>query len=236
MSRLFAKYLMETYGKGADDIASIFANTDITIRYFKTTNQYEFKVLDFFTLNSFYNVKIDEVDLLRMLKIDSYSEDEKNELYYHKLLTEYEQVDLDDDTFYGISLLQYFFYVSPAVLRQSKKQYHLFRLRRTNSASLCLKTRKMHSNGGRKVGSITLTEADKQNIENKERIIRNCVEKDRFQEFMELYRLLIRTHNTKLTITKAKWKFYELRYRFKLERGLIERDVEYENELSRKLS
>ena len=240
MSRLFATFLMNTNNIEPDELARVFSGEfnsgelNITGKYLSNKKQFEFKVLDFYSYMQdrsvfFYNVKIDEVDLLRMLRIDNYSDDEKNELYYHKLLTQYEQVDLDDDVYWGISILQYFFHISTRTLADMKKQAHLFKLHRVPTKNVYLKLWKLHSNGGRKLGSVSGIEW--QNIENADRIINTCVEKDRFQEFMDLHRELIRAHKTDLSITGAKWKFYILRYKWKLSNDFLTRNPDYEKQL-----
>lgn len=239
MSKLFATYLMNTNNIEPDALANVFANKSFHIRYFKNERKYGLTVLDFYSYVQdrtvfFYKVKIDEADLDRMLRIDNYSDDEKNELYYHQLLTKYEQVELDDDVYWGISILQYFFHISKAVLNQAKKQYHLFELHRTDTKLVELKHRILHSNGGRKIGSVTNIEW--QNIENADRIIQSCVEKDFYQEFMDLHRELIRARKTDLSITGAKWKFYILRYQWKLSNGFCSHNPDYEKQLLEKNS
>ena len=225
---------MNTNNIEPDELARVFSGEQVCIRYFKTEQKYGLTVLDFYSYMQdrsvfFYKVKISEGDLDRMLRIDNYSDDEKNELYYHKLLTQYEQVDLDDDVYWGISILQYFFHISKAVMNEAKKQYHLFELHRVESKEVPLKIRLLHSNGGRKLGSVSGIEW--QNVENADRIINTCVEKDRFQEFMDLHRELIRAHKTDLSITGAKWKFYILRYKWKIRNGFSVPNPEYEKQL-----
>lgn len=247
MSRLFAEFLMKTNGIEPDELSTVFRSVSITGRYFKTKKVYEFKVLDFYSYLSdrtepfFYKVKIDEADLVRMLKIDSYSEDEKNELYYHKLLGSslsgegLEQKDLDDDVFWGISILQYFFHISMQTIVEIKRQQHLYKLYKVSDPNYLLKPRVLHSNGGRKLGSLSaMTDTDLQNIENAESIIRSCVEHDWYYEFMDLYRVLLRFRKTELSLTGAKWKFYILRYKWKVDNLFISRDLEYEKTLIEK--
>ena len=238
MSRLFAEYLMNTKDINKDEIAEVFQQTIIEARYFRHTKMFEFKVLDFYGYVSdpsvpfFYNVKIEEADLLRMITIDNYSEDEKNELYYHKMLTEVEQQNLDDNVFWDLSILQYFFHISKQTLVEIKRQQHLYKLYRTKNPKYELKVRQLHSNGGRPLNSLTqMTDTDLQNIENAEVIIENCVAHDWYYEFMDLYRVLIRFKKTELTLTGAKWKFYILRYKYKLEQGFKDRNEQYEKEL-----
>ncbi|MCR4661735.1 MAG: hypothetical protein K5765_07050 [Clostridia bacterium] len=242
MSRLFATYLMNINNIEPDRLYSYLSEQTIQARYLLSKHEFEFKVLDFYSYLSdkqthIIDVKIFEPDLLRMMKIDSYSDDEKNELYYHKLLTEYEQINLDDDTFWGISILQYFFHVSKALLKRIKRQNHLFKLYRVDTKWVTIPIRQLHSNGGRPIGSLTkLTEADLQNLENQSDIIRNCVIHDWYTEYMELSRLLVRVRtrtetSALLTLTAAKWKFYILRYKWKLENGYINKNMDYENKL-----
>lgn len=241
MSKLFAEYLMNTKEIDRDVLSSVFDNAFVFGRYFKCKKVYEFRVLDFYGYANdpfspfFYNVKIEEGDLLRMLAVDTYSEDEKNELYYHRLLTEVEQQDLDDDVYYGISILQYFFHISKQTLTEIKRQKHLYDLYKVDSSKYMLKKRVLHSNGGRKLGSIsTITDVDIQNMENAEAIIENCVAHDWYNEFMDLHRVLLRFRKTELTLTGAKWKFYILRYKWKIDNHYKERDKEYEKKLIEK--
>lgn len=242
MSRLFATYLMNENGITPDELLGVFTRSDLSfsIRYFKVDKKYEFNVLDFYGYVQersvfCYKVKIDEGDLLRLLRVDNYSDDEKNELYYHKLLSStpsgegLEQKSLDDDVYWGISLLQYFFHISKAVMNSAKKQYHLFELRRVESKEVLLRQRILHSRGGRKLGSVSGIEW--QNVENADKIIRTCVEKDRYWEFMDLHKELIRARVCKLNMTGIKWKFYILRYKYKVNNGFITCNKEYEKEL-----
>jgi len=205
MSRLFAKYKFNPTETEIIDVNGIEfdPNRSFSMRFLKTNDVFEFP--DF-------NIKIPEVDLRRMIAIDNYSEDEKNELYYHELLTTVEQKDLDDDTFYIVSLLQWFFHISTHTLTLAKRQAHLRRLNKTDSKSIKLKHRQFHSNGGRPFGAITnLTETDLQNIENADAIIENCIKHNWFNEFMELHKLLIRVHKCDLSIAGVKWKYRILR-------------------------
>ena len=244
MSKLFATYLMKDYfgnETNPDTVSEIFKQAKITARYFKHTKKYEFKVLDFYSyINNpnepfFYNIKIEEPDLLRMLAVDNYSEDEKNELYYHKLLTKYEQCELDDNIFWDLSILQYFFHISKQTLVEIKRQLHLYNLYKVSVPTYNLKQRQLHSKGGRKLGSLSsITDVDLQNIENAERIIQNCVAHDYYQEFMDLHRTLIKFKRIDLNLTGAKWKFCILRYKWKLENGYTIKNSEYEKELTEK--
>lgn len=246
MSKLFAKFLMNENKISADDLAKIFYERQIVARYFKLNKVYQFRVLDFYeyvrTGNVwFISVKIEEADLLRMISIDNFNEDEKNELYYHKLLSSsgnsegLEQKELDDDVFWGISLLQYFFHISRHTLILIRRQFHLYKLYKEESPYFELKERILHSNGGRPVGTAgMMTEADKQNFENLDRIIKTCVEKDRYIEFMDLHKSLIRCRQTKLSLTGAKWKFRILRYQWRLENSFSVRDLDYEKQLIQK--
>lgn len=240
MSKLFATYLMNTNNIEPDELARVFDgefSSGATGKYLSSKKQFEFKVLDFYSYMQdrtvfFYKVKIDEVDLNRMLRIDNYSDDEKNELYYHQLLTKYEQVELDDDVYWGISILQYFFHLSTRTMKDMKRQVHLFELHRVATKNVVLKKWKLHSSGGRKIGSVTNIEW--QNIENADRIIQSCVEKDFYQEFMDLHRELIRARKTDLSITGAKWKFYILRYKWKLSNNFCSHNLDYEKQLLEK--
>ena len=243
MSRLFATYLMKENGIEPDELASLFDTVSIIGKCLSSKNEFEFRVLDFYSYLEdrdnpyWYNVKINEGDLIRMMRIDTYSDDEKNELYYHKLLGGkggVEQGDLDDDVYWGVSILQYFFHISFRTIADMKRRVHLYKLRRVESKTVVLKKRQLHSSGGRKLGSLGSIEW--QNIENADRIIKSCVEKDRYQEFMELHKDLIRTHRVSFGITGAKWKFYILRYKWKVDNGFVTRDLDYEKELSQKNS
>lgn len=249
---------MNTNNVDVDQLASVFENEKIVGKYLSYKKMFEFKVLDFYgyvrdrSCPYFYYVKISEPNLLRMLRFDNYPEDEKNELYYHRLLEVYEQgkgdkdtlgVDiepLDDDIYWGISILQYFFHISKRTIADMKVAAHMFKLHKRESKNVELKKWQLHSKGGRPIGSLSgLSEADLQNLENVDAIIRTCVEKDRFVEYMELSRLLVRMRTRTetgelLTITGAKWKFYILRYKWKLSCGYKERDKEYEKKLVEK--
>ena len=239
MSRLFAEYLMKTNGIDPETLSGVFESVPITAKYLSTRKEFDFKVLDFYGYVRgevyWYFVKINEGDLLRMLRVDNYSDDEKNELYYHRLLggsEGLEQIELDDDVFWGISILQYFFHISNRTLIELKRQAHLFKLYKVDSKNVELKKRRLHSNGGRKIGS--LGEIEWQNIENAEAIIKTCVEKDRFLEYMELSRDLLRARMLPFGITGAKWKFYILRYKWKVSGGFVSRDLDYEQKLLEK--
>ena len=255
MSRLFAKYLFDRNKVDVDTLSAVFDNVDMTGKYLKTvggSGMFEFKVLDFYGYVSsgdlfFYFVKISENDLLRMIKIDTYTEEEKNVMYYHEQLGSgvgvsgmrgegLEQENLDDNVFWDISVLQYFFHISRNVIVELKRQAHLSKLKRVNTKRVSLKRRVLHSNGGRPVGSLGAIEW--QNIENADRIIENCVEKDWFVEYMDLCRELKRAGKLSEilgegieSLTGAKWKFYQLRYEWKLARGYCVRDKEYEEKI-----
>ena len=246
MSKLFATYLMNIHSVDPDSLASVFENEPMRIRYFKSEDVFELTVLDFYGYLAdrdnpfFFKVKIAGADLVRMLKIDNYSDDEKNELYYHRLLgnsgggTGLEQGELDDDVFWGISILQYFFHISNALLSRVKKQYHLYHLYRVPSPYVEIPKRMLHSKGGRPLGAIS--EVIPQNIENAEAIISHCVECDRYIEYMDLSKDLVRMRTRTdlgepLTMTGAKWKFYILRYKYKVRNGFIQRDKNYEETL-----
>ena len=246
MSRLFAKYLMETKQIKPDQLDTVFSGMGSNVygKYLGYRKRFEFKVLDFYgyvmsggTDVFWYKVQIEEVDLLRMIAIDSYSDDEKNELYYHEMLgrkgnDNVEQGNLDDNVFWDLSILQYFFHISNRTLAEMKTATHLFKLYRRSDKRVVLKKRLLHSKGGRPVGAVTgLTESDLQNIENAERIILSCVEKDRYIEFVDLHKDLIRFGKCKLSLTGVKWKFYILRYQFKVRSGFVVRDLDYEKEL-----
>lgn len=236
-----------------DQLGAVFSGAGANVygKYLGYKKMFEFKVLDFYGYVSsggtdvfWYKVQIEEVDLLRMIAIDNYSDDEKNELYYHEMLGRkafssgsssgegLEQKDLDDNVFWDLSILQYFFHISSRTLAEMKTAAHLFKLYKRSDKRVVLKHRMLHSKGGRPVGSLgDMTDSDLQNIENADRIERTCVEKDRYMEFMELQRVLIRFHKTDLTLTGAKWKFYILRYKYKVSSGWISRDLNYEKEL-----
>lgn len=247
MSRLFAEYLMDTRNildVDRDKLCDVLCSGEIYGRYLKTLQSFEFKVLDVYSYFGtggsdiyFYFVRIPEEDLLRMLKIDSYSDDEKNELYYHRMLgfesggTGLEQGELADDVYWGISVLQYFFHISKRTIKDMKTAEHLFKLHRVPDKKVFLKRRVLHSKGGRPLGvANSLSSADRQNLENADVIIRTCVEKDRYWEYMELSKLLVRVRRIS-SLTAAKWKFYILRYQYKVACGLCTRDLEYEKEL-----
>lgn len=256
MSRLFAKYLMEQNGIDVDqfdeELVSHFGKEWATGIYFKSTKMFRFKCLDFYSYVRFkelnlISVSISEPDLLRMIRIDSYGEDEKNELYYHNLLgrsggsdSSVEQEELDDDVFWGISILQYFYHISKNAIVLMKRQAHTFRLYRSSSKAFVLKKRVLHSNGGRPVGALgSLSSSEMQNIEMAGGIETHCVELDRYEEYMMLARDLIKAKQKfetgePITLTGAKWKFYILRYKWKIGSGFAGRDLEYEKELVEK--
>ena len=236
MSKLFAKYLINENELNVDSLSSIYP--EVQASYLSSKGMIQFKCMDIYDYISCgwvspLTVCISEEDLLRMLKIDTYSEEEQNEFYYHKMFDEYEKCELDDDVYWNVSMLQYLFHISKQTIRDIKKEKHLYKLRRSEKSFIWLKKRQLHSKGGRPKGAVTeLTEADRQNIELREVIILNCVKKDYFLDFLDLHRLLVRAGLCKLSVTGIKWKFYILRYQFKLQNGFVEKDLEYEKKLT----
>lgn len=220
------------------DLMSAVVFVSPSIRYFKTSGEFEIKVMDVYEyLMSGESVpvvvKISEEDLLRMIRVDeALDEEEKNEFYYHQLFALKEQVDLDDDTFRGISLVQYFYHLSERTLVLAKRMQHLRKLNKTETAWVELKKRMIHSKGGRPKGSknkVSIEEAERLEDlkKNFEVICAKCVERDWWKEYEELYK--------DLKLPDAKKKYAVERYLWKLKNGYCQKDTKFEEKMKKYL-
>lgn len=177
-----------------------------TIRYTKTDNSFTINTLD--SVDDYYlNYKVAESDLLRMIGIDFYDKDEQAELFYKRLLPSVEQRELDDDTFNSVSVCQWYYNLSPRVLKLAKRQAHLHRLRRVESPVLTLSPRVFHSKGGRPKGSRNKVDEDRlEYLRSKyDEIVKNCVKHDWYEEYVTL--------NKELGIKKTYEDFVDLKKR-----------------------
>lgn len=170
-----------------------------------------------------------------MIELDSkFSEEEKNEIYYHELFKSVEQGDeLDDYTYECISLAQVCYCISKRSVTLAKRATHRRRLGRvecvrgvggTCVAWYNVPPRQLHSKGGRKVGSRTsLDEATLWNVENYVSIARTCAKEDRFVEFRCLFNDLNRAGGVpgvgKVNKTYVLWLYRAMREKYGVESG-----------------
>ena len=213
MSRLYGKYLI------VNEKPNFVTTNGCRVRYLSSLDLFEVDLI-----GTGWTVRDNEADLVRMIELDKFSADEKNEIYYHKLFKEIEQLDLDDNTFAYVSIAEYYFTLTKRTLALCKKQAHLRKLGRVNSAWLKLTDYRFHSRGGRPKGS--KEPVVWQNVENYDAIAANCVAHDWYNEFILLERDSGRTNRT-----EVKWKFLILRYKWKVKNGYERPDLTYENKL-----
>ena len=149
-------------------------------------------------------IRIEEADLYRLINADR----------HEGFSFEAEQAELDDDTYLGISYVQYFYYLSKDVLvhakRNSKKSHY--------PQKYFLKRRVPR--GGRPVGAKTKYDEDElarlaEVYENRAAITLNCYKHDWADEYVELAKDICRYENKTVisrkqalrnfTVERKKW-------------------------------
>ena len=198
------------------------------MRYLASLDMYEVKYADL--------VRISPVDLLRLINLNSLNVEEQNDMYFRGVDF---RGDLDDDTYRNISVLQHYYHLSARSLLLAKRASHLRRLGRTDSKWIYLKKRILHSNGGRPFGAKSqLSAEDKErillNYENYSLLIKKFIERDWYHEFCEFHKELRRLGLSSLDDLGIKWKYYKLRYQWKLDNGFIKKNDDYEKKLLEK--
>ena len=154
------------------------------IKWLNKTEEYGIYVPDMYEYKYngnlvFIKVRISEVDLSRMLKADDYV----NKGIFFELADE--KADLDDDTYLGISYVQWFYYLSKHVLIVAKRNSRKFGY----PQKYFLKRRVPR--GGRPIGAKNkVSEEEMKRIEEvytiREQIKVNCYRHDWAEEYVSL--------------------------------------------------
>lgn len=154
--------------------------------------------------NSTQEIRIEEADLYRLINADR----------HEGFSFEAEQAELDDDTYLGISYVQYFYYLSKDVLVHAKREARKFHY----PQKYFLKRRVPR--GGRPVGSkIKYSEDELARLaevyENRAAITLNCYKHDWADEYVELMKDICRYENKTVisrkqalrnfTVERRKW-------------------------------
>ena len=184
------------------------------IRYVKGRDEYVVRVPDVYTaLRSvegdtfgMEEVYISGSDLWRLIKFDKWYEREGVSLSE-------ERGDLDDTTYLGISWVQARYYLSVSVLSEARRVNNRF------SFSQWLPLKRRVARGGRPKGSRNKNiygeediERIERMIEDYDRIVAHCVEKDWANEYVELEKEIAKYKGEKVPSRKALLeKFTELR-------------------------
>ena len=164
------------------------------IKYLKTRKEYVVSVPDVYMLMKFGNIEkslvyISGEDLWKLIRLDNLDE----YINFNE-----EQGELDDETYQGISLVQYLWYFSKNTIDQA---------RRARGKWVFLKKRVPR--GGRPVGSVAhhvVTEEEKERVQyltdNFEDIVAKCVEHDWYEEYENLLKDTGRFTNKKECVRK----------------------------------
>lgn len=134
---------------------------------------------------------------------------------------EKDAINLDDDTYLSVSLIQYFYKVSLSELNKVQRQWHRFKLGRVKSVYRELERKDFDSwhKRGRKKGVIEDFERIKENVDNYDRIVKSCIEKDRYEIFYELKKDVAKLSGTGRVSEKAvREEFTKLREEWKRNR------------------
>lgn len=174
MSRLKGKLLVEELGL-TQPVGAISY-----IKWLNKTEEYGIYVPDMYEYKFnaelvFIEVRISEPDLYRMINADSHN--------YFELADE--KADLDDDTYFGISYVQWFYYLSKHVLNLAKRSSRKFGY----PQKYFLKRRVPR--GGRPAGvKNKVSEEELSRLEevyiNREQIKVNCYRHDWAEEYVSL--------------------------------------------------
>lgn len=201
------------------------------------------------------NIKVSAHDLISMIEFeegkriwlsnnaDDYEVDKKlkkseAEVDKYELLN---LLNLDNDSFEDISLVQYLYCLSSSILGVARIQWHKYKLGRVKSVYVDLVARNFESyhNRGRKKGKSELNAVERerieQNLKEESVIVQKFIERDNFDYFIDFYREKARYNKVAFSRVGTSWAFKILRYKWKVANGFKSRDLDYEKELNDKI-
>ena len=160
MSKLFANSFMWMKGLDKDLVREAELSIPVKIRYLRFTKEYHFQGLDILTWlqtaeTEVADFKIKETEISQFLKMDLFYNDVSVEETDYRTLQRAETVGLEDfydDVYLNLCFIQRFYYLSKAILKEAKRQAHIWALGRAKSPWFMLTAIPVNKHGGRPIG------------------------------------------------------------------------------------